>query len=684
MNYRVFLVVFMCFVALSGAQQKKMLLIETQHDPLYNYHGLQVLADHAGFMSTCVNFTAIPEDLSAYDAVFLLMSGYFFNKAFDSDLYKTVLNRLQNYTKISNRKIIGLIFPHETIFNNAMLDQTKRILAQFQLYPYSYTECLKSYVQKIWSNKQIESDCLVQAFINYVLQPSYLRSANYATALFYKGSKHKEEELPLTLFSNNKPNAVTYLMPKALNTQFTPMGLALEKDTTLFFISKMSWIDVFEINENFKVNPIDRKKRSELIMSVQTSLQELHTFLSGDPASSTINIPSTFSEKTSEQKKEAFQRKRREHMHQRYHWLDKSKINAAWLELEPYIQNQTVLQQGMSSILDAHLNLLWMSLSPERFFSPRVVGKDEQTKSFLQGLTSFTKELKQASKKRKVTPPAFFVGCEITGNFGKQPVQYAVADMTGKKLDKIPAPFDWDTFWEQELIHPLTMFVQQWKAGVGSGLPLTGVFLDLEMYHAQQQASEYTNMMDFGDHTWQLYAQQYPEELKKTLTTVQQRISFLKKHEKFLEYYEFLQSEARKIGIRIRNSIRNILPDAMIGVYSMTLPHSWFLLGILSGLSTPTDPIILATFNNDAYRHFDYLQKQSIYCFHIPVMLLSKFRSPKDFSLIQQVRKYHDGIWYNRFSRLVETLNDKVWWQLEASPLDKQMVSQKIGEHALP
>lgn len=663
------------------AGSKKLLLIETQHDPFYNYEGLRISADCAGFKTSIAHFYQLPEDMHTYDAVFILMSDYFLFHMFDVPIFKHMLDQVTQYAQLSKQKIVGLIFPHHTVFEKNTVNQTKHFLSEFKLYPYSYTECTKSFLQRVWYGKRTGTECFIKVFLQYLLQPSHPAFDKYHTNLLYNDKERKKNPPLLEDLSDLYKEEGAYVIPTKKDMKFSPLGLMIKQDQTYFFISKMSWLDNYEINENFRTYPLEKSLQAQFFATLQETLKELHALLpttEDKPAKGTHTCRDIPSLNRTEKKK--YQNLRTTEIDKRYTWMNTRGINGAWLELEPYVKTPELLQKGVDSILDAHLNMLWMSLSPERFFSRLVTDKEKEKAEFLAGLTLFTKKLKEASAQRKTIPPAFFVGSEITTNFGKNPVSSCVYDMTGKKLDKIPAPFDWDNFWYPELIQPFMLFVDQWQKGVGSGLSLAGIFLDLEMYHAQDQASEYTNMMDFGDHTWQLYGNRYPEKVEKTLKTVPERVDFLIKNDQLPLYYSFLQSEAQAIGKKIREHIRARLPEAIIGVYSMTLPHTWFLLGMLAGLSTPTDPLILATFNVDAYRHFDYLRKNHIYCFHIPVFLLSKLRAQEDFSLINQLRSAHDGVWFNRFSRLVETLDDKVWWNLEASPLERSIVAKGIGK----
>jgi hypothetical protein len=670
MSFKKRLLLTSLITTISSASPKKLLLIETNNNPLYNYKSLKQLTEQAGFETACVHFYNMPEQLDQYDAIFLLMSNYFFEHTFKANFFTNVINQLIKYDAINKQKIVGLVFPRDT--NDKNFASVTRLLAKWDLYHYSHGNSIKFFFWSLQNHTQVATQQFITNFLRTFVQPSYLRSTAYNTALYYKNMVRQEKILPITF----TPTSQAYTLPTQLASQFTPMGLVIDQGDTKFFISKMSWLDINEINEDFRVNPIEQNMKYEFISTAQATLCELHRLLEPNKNIS-CNIPHKSSSDPSLEEKKKHQALRHNAMNQRYAWADHSAINAGWLEIEAYTKNAKSLYDGVASILDARLNLLWMSLNPEQFLSPLVKGKEKETAYFLRNVSIFTQKLKQQCADQQQQIPHIFVGFDITTNYRRKPVKNTVVDIMGKELNKIPAPLDWDHFWKPEFLQPFNSFIEYWENGYGNGLPIAGIFLDLEMYHAQNQASEYTNMMDFGDHSWQLYCKKYPEG--KKFKTAKQRVNYLLMNHKISEYYAYLQQKAYELGKKIRENIRTRLPETMIGVYTMTLPHSWFSLGFLAGLSTPQDPIILATFNNDAYSHFDYLLQNGIYSFHIPVILLSKLRSTEDFSLINQLRTYHDGVWFNRFSRLVEKLEPDSWWQLEASPLERDIVAKGIG-----
>src|SRR5690606_8286303 len=107
----------------------------------------------------------------------------------------------------------------------------------------------------------------------------------------------------------------------------------------------------------------------------------------------------------------------------------------------------------------------------------------------------FTAALKKKSTELKLPLPHIFIGMEISGNFGsKLPIESA-KDIYGKNYTKIPSPLDFENYWQKEVIEVFDRFYEIWQHNIGNDLPLAGIFLDFEMYHAQDQTGQYTNLM---------------------------------------------------------------------------------------------------------------------------------------------------------------------------------------------
>lgn len=164
---------------------------------------------------------------------------------------------------------------------------------------------------------------------------------------------------------------------------------------------------------------------------------------------------------------------------------------------------------------------------------------------------------------------------------------------------------------------------------------------------------------------------------------VQDRVQYLKNNKRFAQYFEILTQEARKIGQQIRHQLQVLKPELRVAVYAPTLPSSWFYRGIMSGLSTPTTPLITATFNTDFYRHRPWLEQHNIFLKHGSALMMSKI-TDTDSSLIKQIAPHHDFVWYNRPSRQLyqtKTAHPRgKWWQAEYSEMKNKKLAQHIKQ----
>ncbi len=680
------IVSFLSLLIFFTVDAKRLLLIETSNDPFYNYTVLESLCENAGFETSIAHFYDVP-DLENFDAVFLLMDEYFFAYMDKNKWLKNVIKELKSYAKKDQEKLIGLIFPANTRDDKKFFTKATNFLAEFSVYPSGFSHKLAHYLPNYYKSSA-EQRVLLDDYIHMLLQPSHIHASWYNTALLYKDQDHGEKPLLPELKPLERDNKkVIYTVPSGesfLENKFAlpaiadrrrlgPIGLVVKqahkKFTTTFFIAKMSSLCFSEVNENFKTNPVEQDIRQQFFATVQATLQELHTVLSNNNKEiQEISLPISLQPQYSLHQKELMQAQRKKEMRPLYNWTNDG-IFVAFHEIEPYVTSEEQLKKGVNSLLDTQFNALWITFNPERFLSPLVKNKIRDTFKFFSDVEMFTAGLKKNAQEKNVPIPHVFISFDITTNFKTEPVVNSVVDLFGTKLDKVPAPLDWEHCWEPEFLQPFNAFVDYWEHFCGNGVPIAGIFMDLEMYHAQNQAGQYTNTMDFGDHSWNIYDKKCAHEAHKNLKTPQERIDFLLKTKRLEKYLSCLKEEAFELGKKLREEIRKKLPNAMIGIYTITLPESWFLLGFLAGLSTPEDPLLLLTFNNEAFSHFEYLRSNKIYCFHLPIVLLSKLRTPEDFSLITRLNSYHDGIWFNRVSRLVEKLEPTSWWELETSPL---------------
>ncbi len=246
---------------------------------------------------------------------------------------------------------------------------------------------------------------------------------------------------------------------------------------------------------------------------------------------------------------------------------------------------------------------------------------------------------------------------------------------------KISSPFDMANFWKPEVLDVFDTFITTFQ----KSFPIDGVCFDLEMYHAPEQAGMYTDLMDFSDTPWQTYCSYVKDQDTRSLTSVKKRMRYLQQEKKFAEYFTILEQASKELGKSIKRYMRKKQPNLLFSAYAPTLPHSWFYRGFLAGLSSKSEPILLATFNTDYISHHNWLTKHGIHCIHGGALMLAKLGTKKDFKLIPKLQTLHSFIWYNRPSRMIYEYNkeqlESVWWGIEATSYNSDKTMKCIQSH---
>ncbi|MCK5632262.1 hypothetical protein KAH94_00775, partial [bacterium] len=522
---------------------------------------------------------------------------------------------------------------------------------------------------------------IIKSFLRYLFQPDVLRGKIYGTTLINK--IHTSQLQPLLLSENKN---VTILPQK--NTSF-PLGLLVKNKKTgnRYLLTKQSFCCFSELNENFFLTPIHFKQQEKLLFTVQNMLAEFKGVNHKTKLPKVTTKAFITSQKKITEKKlfKTFQKKRS------YHWINSNSLSCAWMDLGDFFLEQrkpnkllpekekiklknAALKRGLNFIYESEINLLWFEFNPEIFLAQRGIATEKKKKEFHKNINTFAKALKQRFALSKKPIPKIFIGTDITTNFRSAPVAIAAKDFFGRTYSKIPSPLDFKNFWKPELLDVFDIFVDTFK----KILPIDGIFLDFEMYHAQKQSADFNNFMDFSDLAWKLYTQKTKQNHLLRYISTERRINNLIATKKLKNYFSVLQKEAEIIGKKIKNHIQKKLPGTLIGAYATSLPGSWFYRGILAGLSSPEEPVIFATFNTNVYSHTQWLNQNNINIIHGAPIMLSKLKTLQDFLLIPELKKMNYFVWYNRPSRMIYPPQQRknIWWSSEASNLSSEIVAQ--------
>jgi hypothetical protein len=678
-----------------------MLLIDTQGHPRYYYRNLILLAKSVGFDVDYRNFYDLLQNdqISNYSTVFFVMSSDLV-KNIKHPLSQKIIKIIEDYTKLGN-KMVAVLLPSTSTFNKNVVAVISQLLETFNIIDETQPKKVQEHMGSA-----------LNTYVSIALQNDAQIGSLFGTTLINKKPvtlpkiKDNQGNILKNILDEYSREIIAATLPQYGNfseqiQKTLPAGFYLKnkKTNTIFLISKASAFTFADIVENFFRCPYNLHERNELLQVAQQMLLELFQVQSNHMMPNIIQkqLPPLPIELTQDF---ILHEKNRAHKtlaknikkNGPYSWIINEGIVAAWEAPEDYFLNEDekklqamrdqhlaqelkdkALIHGVQFIYDARINLVWLEFNPEIYLSKNARLNDKK-EIFIKQVKALAKAFKSIFNLHKKKLPNIFMGTDITTNFSVNPIHTAVQDVFGHTYSKIPAPLDFDNFWKPELIETFAAFIKHFHAQ----LPISGIFLDFEMYHAQDQAGGYSQHMDFSSSSWHIYCQQ-TKTCNPHESSVNNRVNHLLKHHAFNHYFQVLEYNALTLGKKIKKQLRAIVPDILIGVYMPTLPNSWFYRGMLSGLSSKSEPVIAATFNADFYSHYTWLRDQNIHCVHGAPILLSKIQSPQDFQLLTYVMRYHDFFWVSRPSRMLYREKKGRWWSSEASPMDPNILAKGIA-----
>ncbi len=698
------------------AAQPSLLLIDTQGKQEHYYRNILLIADSVGFKTDYRNVYQLLEnpDINSYDAILFMLSPSMLNTSLFARCVSSMhsqfpsthayitqqcMNILTSFIQQKN-KGVGLLLPGRINYPKTLADQALQT------------------IMKLGDLNELDhaSKDLIASFVTAITQPDNAKGALLGTSLL---AQEKSKIIPVT--KPNTPRAhTTPLTIDHFNPtiqQLMPIGLLINNQelNTIFFISKSSEFDFADTGEHFFKNPINITERNELLKAAQESLLafKIALDLKKIPANIdvTVELPEQFTPAYLSKEMNRI-KKSRTLNNTMYGWITNKPLSCAWLDPYDFFGHEDGLQkikkeavktvgacapelaikqeveniaikQGMKVIYDGGFNLLWFEFIPEWYLSPHGL-KKEQRAQYVQRIHRITDELKTYFGQKGKMLPKVFLGMNITSNFKSHPVANPVQDIFGNTYSKIPCPFDIGHFWKPEVLDVFDIFITIF----GKSLPITGVFFDFEMYHAPEQTGLYTDHMDFSDLAWKVYCLYTKNTALASLSPLKERVIYLQTHKKFTEYFTILEEASRDIGIAIKTYMRKKMPHLIFAAYTPTLPYSWFYRGIMAGLSSPQEPLLLATFNTDYASHDAWLKSHHINILHGSAIMLSKLHHTEDLNLITSLLTHHDFVWYNRPSRMIYQYNtkelQKTWWGIEASPVKPNGLMRAISMQHIP
>lgn len=594
--------------------------------------------------------------LPHYDTVFFLLGSEFFAGLPHSHVSRKILTLLSHYAMLKN-KTVGLFFPSLRAHDG--MNVVSCFASVFGAMGF------KTPMGKI-------TDPMFKVVNTFLSMPLEMRPLGYHTTLCAPHFPFGAGESALSWYYAQRAGQEAVFLPikhdccaEVLAT--LPYGVHWynPKRKNHLFVSTITLATFSGITESFHVCPIRFDLRYQMHEMLLQAMCELHDRTSkpgdlnkeilrpvlpeflqkfGDPLVNTCDEPLDKKRKIAWMELALFE--------------DKDYSSAA-LGKEAIERDKNDRLERCKRLIDyvftSGLDTLWISLSPNIYYSAIARNKQTKTKhhfdkeqAFLAGIKRFTSMLKTEGEKRGHALPALFVGFEIANNLYEPHLpQRCAVDVYGNTYPDLPAPLD-RRFWLTEIKDPLLTFLEKWNwPEVGSGLQLAGVVLDLEMY-CRKKSGTFLSTMGFDGYIFNRFSRSVQ------MLPVHDRVLHLMKHGLAREYYRFLEDEAYNLGHDMHNFFNRVIRNCQIMCYTPNILISWFYKGFFKGLSSVGSPLHLMTFNAEFKAHRPWFLRSGIHVCHDSVLLLSKIKTLNDVHHARDVLNHHHGIWLNRFSRFAE------------------------------
>ncbi len=667
----------------------KLGVFDTTHNEKYRYHPFNEIAESVGFNIEYMSIAKILDleklDLNPYDAMLFLIDIEFLKGLQTSKASQKILQIISAFGQKPN-KLIGFAVPpvgNVKVSNKALIFAPFFKFAGLNVTPYSFetpnipdnTDTNNINLEEL--NKSLEM--LFNAINAFLNRPLESKSFLYHTTL-----------------SNPRKTNFVINHPSQNNTYFSmlpikhgaPIPLAPTLPYGLYFynpirknqifITSNSLLSFSGICESFHICPTNFDLRKKMHDLIQEMMWELKVFMTQN--NNQINfeyiekhqkpdLPSALSDLGNGPKNKTTNKLKK----------------IAWMEIPIFEKDDEKSIEQQNKMIDDILKsgndmYLWITLNPQMYFSP-IAKLKNKIDTYFNSVSKFTKKLSEKSNELNVVPPEILIGYEITNNVYEPnlPKNPAI-DIYGNKYFDIPSPLD-QNFWDNEIKNPLNLFLEKWNnPEISNTVKIAGVVLDLEMY-CRRTTGSFLATMGFPPACFEKYNKflskfSYLDRSyrdKKTTNSQEQftNVRDLIKTRSVQNYFHFLENQAKNLGNNLKHFFNKKIKNCLIACYAPNISVDWFYKGLYKGLSTQKKPIDLLTFNSEFYLYKNWLNKNGIYANHSSVLMLSKLRDKKDFWWVEQILKYNDGIWLNRFSRFSEDQHND-WTSIEQSSMNKE------------
>lgn len=646
-------------------QGKSLVMIDTTHRERFLY---QPFIQMIEAMNWNVKYLGVDQimDLDNPDlnlsemAAFFIFGIEFLKSMSTSPVAKKVLTLLDNFCQQPN-KLVGLIFPSLNV--NPQIN----LLAQFE----PLFSPLGIHGIQVEQNKRVNDFVVVaNAFLT---RPPESRPIQYHTTLVqprgginFFNPRIKQILDEDSAFLKVLPTAEKYSQQVALTMPYGVCWFNPMKKNYIF-ISNQTMLSFSGITESCHFCPSDFNLRKEILSGIRDMIEQLPLIKSVDLSQTPTQVSvaddpiKSFGQDIKSDDQYPLRK-------------------TAWMELnvfEPFqfdlkvsttSQDEKIAQQQLQQdqlikyIADAKLDALWISVSPNMFYSP-IAKKVGQEKNLASSISTFTKKLKALVDAEHLQVPKILVGFEITNNIYEPNYPKPCAhDLYDNSYFDVPDPLD-QNFWYNEVKFPFEKFVDMWNnPDINNGVPLSGLMIDLEMY-CRKTTGIFLSTMGFNNRNFNLFlhANDFPTQ-KMSLSEI---INFCTDKKVTSKYFDFLEQQSCELGRELKTFCTQKVPGCLIACYMPNILISWFYKGFYQGLSDEQNPVHLFSFNSEFLNHKKWFDESKINATHSSVLLLSKIVGKESFKWIDEIQRHHHGIWFNRWSRTVEPHIPNDWTAVE-------------------
>jgi len=316
-------------------------------------------------------------------------------------------------------------------------------------------------------------------------------------------------------------------------------------------------------------------------------------------------------------------------------WILEQGIRSGWAHMDKEDGELARLARGMIS---SGMNVFWGVGHPQVLMG--VWGSERERMRLLSSWERLDFLL-------RFTGVRWLLGVNFPGGPSTRDLpSYAV----GANGEWTTAPSPWDrTIWSREIV-PSLRIAAQWAKNHPS---MAGVVIDLEMYG--RRPLFFGNGVDFGEEPFRRFLESIgePEDSSGFTLGPEERFEWLMERGLLEKYYAFLEKRAEDLGRYLREEVRSIQPDWIVGCYMAGILHKWFYRGFLRGLTERGKPVLLFTFQRDVERDLDELRARGIEAVHVRGLLMGMMRKGDYEGLFRDSLSRHGGYWLNRLTSLV-------------------------------